>query len=48
MYVRTLYLACFAYRRAVEQGTPFREWAFIQPSEYYEETAAAVREASRR
>lgn len=45
MYVRPLYLTCFAYRRAVEQGAPFREWGFIGPREYYAATAAAVRAA---
>jgi Ser/Thr protein kinase RdoA (MazF antagonist) len=45
MYVRTLYLVCFGYRRAVADGVRFREWGFIHPSEYYSATAAAVRAA---
>jgi Ser/Thr protein kinase RdoA (MazF antagonist) len=48
MYIRTLYLTCFGYRRAVEQGARFDEWWFIRPREYYEATAAAVRAAFRR
>jgi Ser/Thr protein kinase RdoA (MazF antagonist) len=48
MYIRTLYLTCFGYRRAVEQGTKFDEWWFIRPREYYEATAATVRAAFRR
>jgi Ser/Thr protein kinase RdoA (MazF antagonist) len=45
MRIRTLYLTCFAYRRAVDQGRPFHEWGFLRPSEYFTETAAAVRVA---
>jgi Ser/Thr protein kinase RdoA (MazF antagonist) len=45
MYIRTLYLTCFAYRRAIIDGVPFREWWFIRPREYYSATAAAVRSA---
>ncbi|MGH9047512.1 MAG: phosphotransferase enzyme family protein, partial [Acidimicrobiales bacterium] len=30
MYIRTLYLTCFGYRRAVTEGVPFREWWFIR------------------
>ena len=45
MYIRTLYLACFGYRRAVTDGVRFREWGFIHPPEYYSSTAAAVRAA---
>jgi Ser/Thr protein kinase RdoA (MazF antagonist) len=48
MYLRPLYLTCFAYRRAVEAGEPFREWGFIRPREYFEATADAVRAAFRR
>jgi Ser/Thr protein kinase RdoA (MazF antagonist) len=48
MYIRTLYLACFGYRRAVTDGQPFREWGFIRPREYFSETAAATRAAFRR
>jgi len=48
MYVRTLYLACFGYRRAVIQGRAFDEWGFIEPPEYFGSTAAAVRAAFRR
>src|SRR6202046_4733314 len=35
MYIRTLYLVCFGYRRAVTNGVKFREWGFIRPAEYY-------------
>ncbi len=42
MYIRTLYLVCFGYRRAVIDGVSFREWGFIHPSDYYSATAAAV------
>src|SRR6202044_3830761 len=35
MYIRTLYLVCFGYRRAVNDGVSFREWWFIHPPEYY-------------
>jgi Ser/Thr protein kinase RdoA (MazF antagonist) len=48
MYIRTLYLVCFGYRRAVNDGVRFREWDFIHPPEYYSSTAAAVRAAFRR
>ena len=48
MYIRTLYLACFGYRRALTNGRPFNEWGFIEPSGYYSSTAAAVRAAFRR
>ncbi len=45
MYIRTLYLACFGYRRAVTSGQPFNEWGFIRPREYFTATAAATRAA---
>src|SRR5580693_8224697 len=48
MYIRTLYLACFGYRRAVTNGSTFNEWGFIEPPEYFSSTAAAVRAAFRR
>ena len=48
MYIRTLYLTCFGYRRAITNGVQFREWGFIRPREYFSETAAAVRAALRR
>jgi Ser/Thr protein kinase RdoA (MazF antagonist) len=48
MYVRTLYLVCFGYRRAVTDGVRFREWGFIHPPEYFSATAAATRAAFRR
>jgi len=48
MYIRTLYLACFGYRRAVTDGVRFREWGFIRPPEYFRSTAAAARAAFRR
>jgi Ser/Thr protein kinase RdoA (MazF antagonist) len=45
MYLRALYLTCFGYRRAINDGVPFDEWSFIGPAEYFSETAAATREA---
>jgi Ser/Thr protein kinase RdoA (MazF antagonist) len=48
MYIRTLYLACFGYRRALTNGRAFHEWGFIEPPEYYSSTAAAVQAAFRR
>ena len=48
MYIRTLYLVCFGYRRAVNDGVKFREWGFIHPSEYFSQTATATRAAFRR
>ena len=45
MYIRTLYLVCFGYRRAVTDGVSFREWGFIDPPEYFSATAAATRAA---
>jgi Ser/Thr protein kinase RdoA (MazF antagonist) len=48
MYIRTLYLACFGYRRAVTNGSTFDEWGFIEPPEYFSATATAVRTAFRR
>ena len=43
MYIRTLYLTCFGYRRAVTNGVRFREWGFIRPPDYFSATAAAAR-----
>ncbi|MBV9607184.1 MAG: phosphotransferase [Solirubrobacterales bacterium] len=48
MYIRTLYLVCFGYRRAVSDGVKFREWGFIHPPDYYSATAEATRAAFRR
>jgi len=48
MYIRTLYLVCFGYRRAVTDGVKFREWGFVRPPEYFSSTAAATRAAFRR
>jgi Ser/Thr protein kinase RdoA (MazF antagonist) len=48
MYIRTLYLACFSYRRAITDGVGFREWWFIYPPDYFRSTAAAARAAFRR
>ena len=45
MYIRTLYLACYSYRRSVAHGSTFNEWGFIEPPEYFRSTAAAVRAA---
>src|SRR6202042_2110191 len=36
---RTLYLACFGYRRSVANGSTFNEWGFIEPPEYFSSTA---------
>ncbi|MGH9017381.1 MAG: phosphotransferase enzyme family protein, partial [Acidimicrobiales bacterium] len=48
MYIRTLYLTCFGYRRAITNGQTFNEWGFIRPREYFSDTANATREAFRR
>ena len=48
MYIRTLYLACYGYRRALTNGSAFNEWGFIKPAEYFRSTAAATRAAFRR
>lgn len=48
MYLRTLYLACFGYRRAVINNSPFDEWWLIRPQDYFNSTAAATRAAFRR
>jgi Ser/Thr protein kinase RdoA (MazF antagonist) len=48
MYIRTLYLTCFGYRRAILNGSPFDEWWFIRPPEYFHSTAAATRAAFHR
>jgi Ser/Thr protein kinase RdoA (MazF antagonist) len=48
MYIRTLYLVCFGYRRALANSRTFDEWGFIEPPEYYTSTAAATRAAFRR
>ncbi len=45
MYIRTLYLACFGYRRALTNGSTFHEWGFIEPPQYFSSTAAATRAA---
>src|SRR5580704_8254606 len=45
MYIRTLYLACFGYRRALTNGSAFNEWGFIEPPGYFSATAAATRAA---
>ncbi len=45
MYIRTLYLACFGYRRATSNGQTFNEWGFIEPPGYFSSTAAATRAA---
>jgi Ser/Thr protein kinase RdoA (MazF antagonist) len=45
MYIRTLYLVCFGYRRAVTDGVTFREWGFVYPPGYYSSTVAATRAA---
>jgi Ser/Thr protein kinase RdoA (MazF antagonist) len=47
MYIRTLYLACFGYRRALTNNQTFNEWGFIEPPEYFSSTAAATRAAFR-
>ena len=48
MYIRTLYLVCFGYRRALANGRTFDEWGFIRPPAYFNATAAAARAAFRR
>jgi aminoglycoside phosphotransferase (APT) family kinase protein len=48
MDIRTLYLACFGYRRDIINGQPFNEWGFIVPRGYFRSTAAATRAAFRR
>ena len=48
MYIRTLYLTCFGYRRAILNGSPFDEWWFLHPSDYFRATATATRAAFRR
>jgi Ser/Thr protein kinase RdoA (MazF antagonist) len=48
MYIRTLYLVCFGYRRDLTNGSAFDEWWFIEPSGYFSSTAAAARAAFRR
>jgi Ser/Thr protein kinase RdoA (MazF antagonist) len=48
MYIRTLYLTCFSYRRALTNGSAFNEWFFIEPPGYFSSTAAATRAAFRR
>jgi Ser/Thr protein kinase RdoA (MazF antagonist) len=48
MYIRTLYLTCFGYHRALTNGQTFNEWGFIEPPEYFSQTAAATRAAFRR
>jgi len=48
MYIRTLYLTCFGYRRDLTSGSAFSEWWFIEPSEFFSSTAEAVRAAFRR
>jgi Ser/Thr protein kinase RdoA (MazF antagonist) len=48
MYVRALYLACFAYRRDILRGAPFREWGLVAPAEYFSATATSARAAFRR
>jgi Ser/Thr protein kinase RdoA (MazF antagonist) len=48
MFIRTLYLVCFGYRRAVTNGVSFGEWGFIHPPDYYTATAAATRAAFQR
>jgi Ser/Thr protein kinase RdoA (MazF antagonist) len=48
MYIRTLYLVCYGYRRALSRGQAFNEWGFIRPRDYFSSTAAATRVAFRR
>jgi Ser/Thr protein kinase RdoA (MazF antagonist) len=48
MRIRTLYLTCFGYRRALTNGQAFSEWWLIEPPEYFTATAAGVRAAFRR
>jgi hypothetical protein len=48
MYIRTLYLVCFDYRRALTNGSTFHECGFIEAPGYFSSTAAATRAAFRR
>jgi Ser/Thr protein kinase RdoA (MazF antagonist) len=48
MYIRTLYLVGFGYRRALTNGVTYDGWGFIEPPEYYTATAAAARAAFRK
>jgi hypothetical protein len=48
LYIRTLFLTCFGYRRALARGATFDEWGFIEPAEYFSDTAALTRAAFRR
>jgi Ser/Thr protein kinase RdoA (MazF antagonist) len=48
MYIRPLYLVCFGYRRALASGRAFEDFGFIEPSQYFAETAAAAVEGFRR
>lgn len=48
MYLRTLSLVCFSYRRAITRGSAFDEWGFIRPLEYFSHTAAVTCAAFRR
>jgi Ser/Thr protein kinase RdoA (MazF antagonist) len=45
MYIRTLYLTCFSYRRALANGRSFDEWGFIEPPGYFSAAADATRAA---
>ena len=45
MYIRTLYLTSFGYRRALSKHQTFNEWWFIEPAAYFSSTAAATRAA---
>jgi hypothetical protein len=48
MYIRTLYLVCFGYQRALTNGSTFNEWGFIEAPGYFSSTAAATRAPFRR
>jgi Ser/Thr protein kinase RdoA (MazF antagonist) len=45
MHIRTLYLTCFGYRRALARGVTFDGWGFIEPAEYFSHAAALTRAA---
>jgi Ser/Thr protein kinase RdoA (MazF antagonist) len=45
MYIRPLYLVCFAYRRFLATGVGAFQFGFIEPPEYFAATAAATRKA---
>jgi Ser/Thr protein kinase RdoA (MazF antagonist) len=45
MYIRPLYLVCFAYRRFLATGVGAFQFGFIEPTDYFTATATATRKA---